>query len=90
MAVEIAQDVLALDDGSALRVGANLSTEVLEDSALRDTQSTGHFWQVFHVGLHTVESTLLSQLHLRHLVPVVGVVVLALRDANVGCHAGAP
>ena len=42
MLLKIAQDMLALDDRGALRVGAHLSTEVLEDGGIGHTQGTCH------------------------------------------------
>lgn len=78
--------MLAFDNSSTLRVGTDLSTEVLEDGTLWHAKCEGYFRKVLDVCLHTVKSTFLGQLHLRHFVPVVRIVVLALRDANVGRH----
>lgn len=78
--------MLAFNDGGALRIGAELHLEVFENGALWDAKRLCHVWQVRDVGLHTVETTLLLEAHLRHLVPVVRVVILRLRDANVPCH----
>ena len=78
--------MLTFDDGGAFRVGANLDAEPFQDGAIGNTESFCHIWKVRDVGLHTIQSRLLLQLHLRHFVAIVGIVVFALRDANVGCH----
>ena len=86
MTREIGLKVRALDDGCTLSVSADLRTEVLEDGGLGHTECASDFRQVLNVRLHTVQTTFLGQLHLWHLVTIVRIVVLALRDTNVGCH----
>ena len=58
--------MVTLDDGSLLLIGTHLSTEVLDDGAVRDSQGICDVLQVRDVCLHTVQATLLLQLHLRH------------------------
>lgn len=85
VALHVGQSVLSLDNRSAFRVGADFDAEELEDGAFRDSQGASHVRQVRHVGLDSIQSTFLTQFHLRHLVSIVGVIILRRGYANV-CH----
>lgn len=76
MSREIFESMLTLHNGGTFGVGADLCTEVFENSTFGDTESSRHIRQVLDVGLYTVETTLLTQLHLRHLVTIVRVIIL--------------
>jgi len=62
--------VLALNDARSFRVRSFLSTEVLENGGVRNTEGSSNIRQVLDVHFHTIESTLLLQSQLRHFVPV--------------------
>ena len=83
--LHVLQSVLSLNDSRTFRVGAYLNAEEFQDGTFGCSQGTSHIYQVCNVCLDTVQSAFLTQSHLRHFVPIVWVVILSRRDANV-CH----
>ena len=62
--------MLALNDARSFRVSTFLSTEVLENGGVRNTEGSSNIRQVLDVHFNTIKSTLLLQSQLRHFVPV--------------------
>ena len=68
---------VTLDDGAALQVGSQLRGHPLHDGLRRHSQICCNVLHVEDVRLDTIQTGLLLQVHLNHLVPVTNIVWLA-------------